>query len=92
MPEVRLTLYTTSDAALASLSLDQIHLSVKQRLRLNGVGLQAHVGSIVLADMSTNWSQLGDVLKGQSPLPGGQWLSLALETADQTTRNLASSP
>ena len=47
---------------------------------LNGIGLHARVGAIALTDLTTPYPELVTVLRGSHPLPGGQWLSIALET------------
>ena len=55
-------------------------MQVKQRAHLNGLGLQAHVGTLTYTDLSTPYPELQRVIHGAHPLPGGQLLSLALET------------
>ena len=74
------TLYTRGDDGLARLRIERINAHLKQRERLGGLGLQAHIGSVSLVDLSTPIPELSHFLSGSHPLTEGQWLSLSLET------------
>ena len=76
---LNLTLYLEGHEKLHSLSIQRIRVQVKQRAHLNGLGLQAHVGTLTYTDLSTPYPELQRVIRRASPT-GGQLLSLALET------------
>ena len=81
---ISVTLYTRGDDGLARLRIERINAHLKQRERLSGLGLQAHVGSVSLVDLSTPIPELSHLLSGSHPLTEGQWLSLSLETGRLT--------
>jgi len=77
---ITLTLFIEGDEPLHSLQISSIRAQIRQRAHLNGIGLQAHLGTITYSDLSTQYTPLQRVIHGAHPLPGGQLLSLALET------------
>jgi hypothetical protein len=61
---VSATLYVREHDGLARLAADRLQLVTKQRLHLNGVGLQAHIGAVSLTDLASPHPHLRHVLHG----------------------------